>query len=67
VNTNLGSIWSVPFELNLARLGLAEKRLEIGITAVIEERSTSTRYWAMTHTGNEADFHRRGSFTLRLD
>jgi hypothetical protein len=54
-------------ELNLACLGLAEKRLEIGITAVIEERSASTRYWAMTHTGKEADFHRRDSFTLRLD
>jgi hypothetical protein len=36
--------------------------LELGITAVLQERNGSCSYWAIRHTGPEADFHRRDSF-----
>lgn len=45
---------------------LVEAPLRIGITAVLEDRQGGLSYWALAHTGPEADFHRRDSFLLRL-
>lgn len=43
-----------------------EPCIELGITAVLQARDGSCSYWAIRHTGPEADFHRRDSF-IRLD
>jgi len=39
--------------------------LEVAITTVINLNSQVT-YWALTHSGTEADFHLRDSFIIRL-
>ena len=49
-------------ELNLEQLLPAPEPLEVGLTAVLEHRLNGCSYWALRHTGSEADFHRRDSF-----
>ena len=44
----------------------AEKTLEGSLTAVIEQEGFGCSFWALQHCGEEADFHRRESFTLGL-
>jgi hypothetical protein len=39
--------------------------LDIAITAVLEHRCGSKSYWALEHTGQRPDFHRRDSFILK--
>ncbi len=45
---------------------LAAAPLEIGITAVIEAQTGHRSYWALAHTGERPDFHRRDSFVARI-
>lgn len=40
--------------------------LRLGVTAVIAHPEGSLTYWALAHGGEEADFHRREDFLLRL-
>ncbi|OLP19857.1 hypothetical protein BST81_03215 [Leptolyngbya sp. 'hensonii'] len=42
------------------------KKLEVAVTSVIQLRTGQISYWALTHSGPEADFHRRDSFTLMV-
>lgn len=59
-------------DFDLGQIIGGDQAVEVGMTAVIEEKAlagTETgriSYWAIAHTGPEADFHRRDSFTLRL-
>jgi hypothetical protein len=70
---------SLPFEIdrsaNSLRLNLAfdlsqiiktDLKLEVAITTVIKSTQNKISYWALTHTGAEADFHRRDSFTIDI-
>ena len=41
-------------------------KLELGITTVLKTKAGDLSYWAIAHTGPEADFHRRDSFICRL-
>ena len=52
------------FDIHKIINGLPE--VEISITAVIKSHRNALSYWALTHTGTEADFHRRDSFILKL-
>ena len=52
----------LPQELALACL---QHTLQLGVTAVIEHQGGALTYWALTHSGPEADFHRREDFLLR--
>jgi hypothetical protein len=54
----------VRVEADLTAIGLGEQELEVGITAVIRQRGDELSYWALTHPGPEADFHRRDSFVM---
>ena len=36
--------------------------MELSLTAVLQQRGGACSYWAIQHTGPEADFHRRDSF-----
>ena len=52
--------------LDLGETLRAEKTLEGSLTAVIEQQGVGCSFWALQHCGEEADFHRRESFTLGL-
>jgi hypothetical protein len=53
-------------ELNLDTIVPAEQPLEVGISAVIKPVNGKVTYWALTHPGPQADFHRRDSFIIEL-
>jgi hypothetical protein len=70
---------SLPFEVDrtanslqlklafdLGKIITTDPKLEMAITAVIKSNQNEISYWALTHTGTEADFHRRDSFTIKL-
>jgi hypothetical protein len=40
--------------------------LQLAITAVIQNKDTDYSYWAVEHSGIEADFHLRDSFKIYL-
>ena len=66
------SVWSQPdallltLEVDLAKIVPAEQVLEVGISAVIKPRDGEATYWALSHPGPQADFHRRDGFSLAL-
>jgi hypothetical protein len=53
-------------EFDLSQIIAADLQLEVAITAVIKSTQNEMSYWALTHTGTEADFHRRDSFAIEL-
>ena len=53
-------------EVDLTAIVSPEQSLEVGISAVVQQQDDTLTYWALTHPGPEADFHRRDSFTLKL-
>jgi hypothetical protein len=53
-------------EFDLSKLIEPDLKLEVAITAVIKSTQAEISYWALTHTGTEADFHRRDSFTIDI-
>ena len=40
--------------------------LQVALSAVIKTRDGKTTYWALTHPGPQADFHRRDGFIIEL-
>jgi len=52
--------------LDLGALPLAARPLELAVTAVLELRGGELLYWALRHPGEQADFHRREGFGLRI-
>jgi hypothetical protein len=44
----------------------AAPELAAAVTAVLQSRAGACSYWALSHPGPEADFHRRDGFLLRL-
>ncbi|MBW4487411.1 MAG: DOMON-like domain-containing protein [Trichocoleus desertorum ATA4-8-CV12] len=57
---------TLSLELNLAAIVPDEQPLEVAITAVVKTNESEVTYWALAHTGSEADFHRRDSFVLQI-
>ena len=49
-------------ELKLEPLVPAPEPLELSLTAVLDHPRSGCSYWALRHTGSDADFHRRDSF-----
>jgi hypothetical protein len=56
----------VDLELEINRIVGADQPLEVGIAAVIKLAGGGLTYWALTHPGPQADFHRRDSFLAEL-
>jgi len=56
----------VALELDVRRIAAADQPLEIGIAAVLRHAGHGLTYWALTHPGPAADFHRRDSFLVEL-
>jgi hypothetical protein len=57
---------SVGLELEIGKIVAADRPLAVAVAAVIESRDRGLTYWALTHPGARADFHRRDSFQLEL-
>ena len=53
-------------ELDLDKIVPAGRALEAGIAAVLKLAGGGVSYWALTHNGPQADFHRRDSFIVQL-
>jgi len=58
----LALILETPLPPDLA----AAPQLEAAVTAVLQSSSGVCSYWALSHPGPEADFHRRDGFLLQL-
>jgi hypothetical protein len=52
--------------VNLEGIIPAQQDLEISVATVIESQLGEISYWAITHSGDTADFHLRDSFTLKI-
>lgn len=61
------SAFTLSLTLDLSPIIAADQRLEIAVTTVIEQSTGDLSYWALTHPGPEADFHRRDGFQLKLN
>ncbi len=57
---------ALTLDLDLDKIIPLEQTLEVAITTVIKHKDGEVTYWALTHQGTEADFHRRDSFILEL-
>lgn len=58
---------SLECELDLAGIGLADRTLAVGISAIVRHQGGATTYWALAHRGGRPDFHRRDGFTIALN
>jgi hypothetical protein len=56
----------VKSSIDLCKILPASRELELSVTTVIESSEHEMSYWALTHTGTVADFHRRDSFVLKI-
>ncbi len=53
-------------EIGLDKIVPSDQALDVGVSAVIKSINGARTYWALAHTGTEADFHRRDTFTVEL-
>ncbi len=53
-------------EVELDKIVSEDQALKIGISAVIKTINGRTTFWALTHPGPQADFHRRDAFIIDL-
>jgi hypothetical protein len=53
-------------EVDLTRIVPADRPLEVAIAAVIQAPDGRLTYWALTHPGPQADFHRRDGFLMTV-
>jgi hypothetical protein len=61
-----GGGFDLMVNLDLGALPLAGRPLELAVTAVVELRDGVILYWALHHSGEQADFHWREGFGLRV-
>jgi hypothetical protein len=57
---------TLQINLDLSGLFSSSQAVIAGITTVIQTIDGNLSYWALTHPGPAADFHRRDSFQLDL-
>ena len=57
---------TLSLEFDLSELILAEQDLEMSVTTVIKSSQDELSYWAISHSGKEADFHLRDSFSIEM-
>ncbi len=58
--------FQLSLEIGLDKIVPSDQRLDVGVSAVIKSGYGELTYWALVHTGTEADFHRRDSFIVEL-
>jgi hypothetical protein len=57
---------TLSLEFDLSELVFLEQDLEMSVTTVIKSSQNELSYWAITHSGKEADFHLRDSFVIKI-
>lgn len=57
---------TLDLQLSLEKLVPENQALDIAITTVIQEQNSDFSYWALQHTGEDADFHRRSDFSFKV-
>ena len=56
----------VALDVEIGRIVAADQPLAVGLAAVLKFRGQGLTYWALTHPGTQADFHRRDGFLVEL-
>jgi hypothetical protein len=56
----------IVLDVEIERIVAAGRPLAVGLAAVLKFREQGLTYWALTHPGEQADFHRRESFVIAL-
>jgi hypothetical protein len=56
---------TLSLEFDVSELILPEQDLEMSVTTVIKSSQDELSYWAINHSGKEADFHLRDSFIIK--
>lgn len=59
-------LFRLSMELDLYKIVSADEMLEAAVNAVVKSKIGSLSYWALTHSGTKADFHRRDGFIIAL-
>ncbi len=57
---------TLSLEFDLSELILPEQDLEMSVTTVTKSSQNDLSYWAISHSGKQADFHLRDSFVISL-
>jgi hypothetical protein len=57
---------AIALDIDLDKIVSAQTALDVAITTVIKHSDDTVTYWALTHSGVEADFHLRDSFIVEL-
>jgi hypothetical protein len=52
--------------VDLTDIVLRDQPLEVGISAVLQPRDGRLSFWALTHKGDEPDFHNRQGFVIKI-
>jgi hypothetical protein len=65
VEQNVNSL-VLGLEFDLSKIISVNQSIEISVTTVIKSAGGEISYWAVTHCGSEADFHRRDSFAIEM-
>jgi hypothetical protein len=58
--------FSIDLRLGLSTIVWREQTLQVAVSAVLKDKEGKVSHWALTHTGPQADFHRRDSFIIEL-
>ena len=59
-------VLTLALEVDLTAIIPADRPLEAGISAVLQTRAGRLSFWALTHQGQEPDFHNRQGFIIKL-
>ena len=57
---------TLKLELDLSQIISIDRQIEVSIATVIRSTQDKISYWALTHIGEEADFHSRDSFIIKI-
>jgi hypothetical protein len=52
--------------IDLSEILPADEPLQLGLTAVLQHPNEQLSYWALQHSGDQADFHRQADWILPL-
>jgi hypothetical protein len=59
-------LMTLDLQFDLTKLALKNQSFDMAITTVIQDCNGNYSYWALQHTGQEADFHQRSDFLLKI-
>ena len=59
-------VLQLSLKLDLDKINLIDKTLEVAISTVINHVNGKVTYWALAHPGPQTDFHLKDSFIIEL-